>query len=84
VKPVEPSVLHEGGVLITFAKDQPPYIPLPASVDAQGTVMVEYELTEEEREQIRGGARLRLWVMYTGVVETPPRPLTPLMLEVVP
>lgn len=81
--PVEP-VLHEGGKLIKFAEHQPEYVTLPASVDAHGTVMTEWELTAEELDKLCRGGRLRLWIMYTKVNHpTTPEPLTPVMIEVV-
>ena len=80
--PVEP-VVHKSGRFIVFAKDQPPYLPLPALVDLQGTVVTEWELTEEELHCLMVGGRVRLWMLYTGVTDDPPRPLTPIRLEVI-
>jgi len=76
MKPITPA-LHQNGRLVVFAKDQPEYDPLPASVDAEGLVMTEWELTAEELATIVNGGRIRLWV-YTFN-----RALQPVMLEVV-
>lgn len=70
--PVEP-MLHEGATLIVFAKDQPQYIPLPASVDADGVVMTEWEPTAEELNRLLCGGRIRLWLHRAVGVETCPR-----------
>jgi hypothetical protein len=87
--PVEPS-LHEGGFLIVFAKDQPQYQPLPASVDLQGTVMTEWEPTAEELQALLTGGRIRLWVLHAfGAHTCPscrhevPHLLSPSRLEVI-
>ena len=80
MQPVEPP-MHTGAHLVVFAKDQKPYIPLPASVDAQGLVMTEWEPTEEERERIFMGGRIRLWLHHTDVQRG--RPLTPISIEAV-
>lgn len=80
MKPVEPS-LHKDATLIVFAKDQPQYIPLPASVDSNGLVMTEWELTEEELACLFVGGRIRLWIHGTDVQIG--RPFTPLQIEVV-
>jgi hypothetical protein len=82
MRPVTPT-LHDGAVAITFAKDQPQYQQLPASVDGEGTVMTEWELSAEDLSKLLNGGRLRLWVCYTGVVQDPPVPLTPLAIEVI-
>lgn len=74
--PVEPSI-HEGAKLVTFAKDQPQYIPLPASVDAHGVVMTEWEPTEEELDRLLSGGRIRLWVHTFG------NPLQPVRVEAI-
>jgi len=80
MKPVEPTV-HENATLVIFAKDQPPYIPLPASVDANGLVMTEWELSEEEANLLFMGGRIRLWIHGTEVQNG--RPLTPVSLHVI-
>lgn len=88
MKPIEPTVLHEGGKLVVFAKDQEyvdkegvvrKYIPLPASVDDHGLVMTEWEPTPQELERLLIGGHIRLW-LWTKVHEG--QALTPLKLEV--
>ena len=74
--PVEPT-LHEGAKLVMFAKDQPEYLPLPASVDASGCVMTEWEPTAEELDRLLCGGRVRLWIYTFG------HRLQPVMLDVV-
>lgn len=61
---------------VTFAKDQPPYDPLPALVYPDGTVLTEWTFTEEERQRIARGENLRLWIWPFG------RPLQPVSLEI--
>lgn len=74
--PVEPT-LHANAHLVIFAKDQPEYVPLPASVDGLGVVMTEWEPTAVELEQLLQGGRIRLWVHTFG------RPLQPVMVEAI-
>lgn len=75
MNPVEPKI-PEGSRLVTFAKDQPQYFPLPASIDSDGVVQTEWELTEEELEQLLQGGRIRLTILtFNG-------PLQPVKLEV--
>jgi hypothetical protein len=74
--PVEPTAVHAGGRLVVFAKDQPQYLPLPASVDATGVVMTEWEPTAEELARLMDGGRVRIW-LYTFN-----RPLQPIQVEV--
>lgn len=61
---------------VEIAKDQPEYQPLPALVYADGTVLVEYTLTQEERGLIARGENLRLWIKTFG------QPLQPIALAV--
>jgi len=78
MNPVEPTVRASNMRLVTFAKDQPQYIPLPALVDANGVVMTEWELSEEELHRVMCGGRIRLWIHTCG------HPLQPLCIEVIP
>ena len=85
---VEPA-LHEGAVRVTFGKGQPQYDPLPASVDANGLVMTEWELSAEELDALCTGGRIRLWI-WKGVAfvcsrcdAQEPARLSPVKLEVV-
>lgn len=73
--PVEPTIA-DGATFVVFAKDQPQYLPLPASVDAHGVVMTEWEPTAEELERLFLGGRVRLWI------HTFHQPLQPVRLEV--
>lgn len=66
--PVEP-VLHEGAHLVVFGKDQPEYIPLPASVDDAGLVMTEWVPTADDLKVLSTGGKVRLWI-WKGVVHT--------------
>lgn len=75
--PVMPTAPHEGGRLVVFAKTQPEYIPLPASVDANGLVMTEWALSAEDLAAVLNGGRVRLWVWTHG------NPLQPVALQVV-
>lgn len=74
--PVAPIAAHEGGTLVIFAKDQPQYAPLPASVSPDGLVMTEWEPTAEELERLFVGGRLRIWLHTYG------HPLQPINVEV--
>lgn len=74
--PVEPLAIPDGARLVVFAKDQPQYIPLPASVDASGLVMTEWEPTADELEALLTGGRIRIWL------HTFNQPLQPLSVEV--
>jgi hypothetical protein len=60
--PVQPAVPHEGAEFVIFAKDQPQYTPLPASVSPDGLVMTEWTLTDDEIARVVCGARIRLWI----------------------
>lgn len=77
--PITPK-LHSGASLVTFSKDQPKYLPLPASVDPEGTIMTEWELTANELQSILNGGRIRLTLLFTKV--NLGEPLSPIKLEV--
>lgn len=68
---------HQNARLVIFAKDQPEYEPLPASLDATGLVMTEWEFSAEDLARVLEGGRIRLWL------HTNNRPLQPVMIEVV-
>jgi hypothetical protein len=55
-----------GEIAVIFAKDQPEYIPLPASVDAAGVVTTEWMPTDEERDHLLTGGALRTEVFTFG------------------
>lgn len=74
--PVEPLALHDGATLVVFAKDQPEYFPLPASVSPDGLVMTEWEPTAAELELLLTGGRIRIWLHTFG------KPLQPISVQV--
>lgn len=76
MNPIVPSTSPEGGRAVVFAKDQPQYIPLPAIVCPDGSVLTEWQLTEDERARLVAGEAIRLTIWTFG------RPLQPVMLEV--
>lgn len=89
MNPVEPT-LHEGAHLVVFAKDQPEYVPLPASVDVEGVVMTEWEPTAEELDRLLCGGRVRLWLhravaplVCPSCNEMVPRLSNPMSVEVI-
>lgn len=47
---------------VEIAKNQPEYITLPALVYNDGTVLTEWQLTQEEIGLLQRGERLRLWI----------------------
>lgn len=67
---------HEGAMLVTYAVNQPDYVPLPASVDGDGCVMTEWEPTAIELAALMNGARVRIWLTGTDVQNG--RPFTPM------
>lgn len=66
----------EGAQRVVFAKDQPEYIPLPALVFPDGTILTEWQPSEEERAAIARGENIRLWIWTCG------RTLQPVALDV--
>lgn len=75
---------------IEFAKDQPQYRTLPALVGNDGTVITQWEFTEEELHKIFIGGHLRLILLYAiggsncpncGIINY--RSLNPIKLEIV-
>jgi hypothetical protein len=84
MKPVEPDhpqwTKDVNWRLVQFAKNQPQYEPLPAYIEdsPMGTVITEWELSEEERKAIAEGACIiRLSIL------TFQEPLQPVKLEVI-
>jgi hypothetical protein len=80
--------LEPGVTPVTFAENQPQYAPLPALVYPDGSVLVEWHFTDEERERIARGEDLRHWI-WKGVAHrcsncglVTPCLLQPTMLEV--
>lgn len=73
IKPEGPSSAHE----ITFAKDQPEYLPLPALTDGTN-VWTTWKLSWVERINILLYGKLHLRLLTFG------RPLQPICLSVLP
>lgn len=61
---------------VTYAKEQPEYLPLPSLRSPAGKVMTRWEFTPEERELIADGADLYLTLWTFN------QPLQPVQLEV--
>jgi len=78
MKPATPVI--EGADLdeTVYAKDQPPYIPLPAYKlsDERGTILTRWKLSWLERLKILFTGNMYLWVQTFG------KPLQPVMLQV--
>lgn len=55
-----------GTEAVTFAKDQPEYLPLPALIYPDGKILTEWSFSEEERAAIARGENLRLWIWTFG------------------
>lgn len=70
--PVTPIIAGFERQEVTFAKDQSPYIPLPALVAKDGRMVTRWMFTEEERKAIAAGADLFL-VSWT--FNKPPQPV---------
>lgn len=71
---VEP-IPHEGGRLVVIAEHQPPYAPMPASIDDNGVVMTEWEPSAVDLERLLQGGRVRMWTWTFG------RSFAPVSLE---
>lgn len=61
MRPVEPFPV-EGSAAVVFGRDQPEYSPLPALVFPDHTILVEYELDDEDRARLARGESLHLWI----------------------
>lgn len=61
---------------VIFAQDQPEYEPLPARLCADGRVMTEWQLSEDERALIARGENVRLTLLTFGA------PLQPILIHV--
>jgi hypothetical protein len=80
--PIEPRLTYPAAERLTFARHQPSYLALPALVKPDGTVITEWQLTEEELLMLLEGGTIQLTLLYTGVTASPPQPLTPIKLDV--
>ena len=74
--PVEPTYCPDGAARLIFAKDQPEYLPLPATRTPEGVVCTEWEPTADELEALLTGGRVRI------LLHTFNQPLQPLRVEV--
>jgi len=77
MKPITPVVPGLDLPTVTFAKDQPEYLPLPAWRDADGTVVTRWRLSLKERVQILFTGDLWLTLMTFN------HPLQPVKLTTV-
>jgi hypothetical protein len=55
---IERRLLPENVRAVTFAKDQPPFLPLPAIVTERGTVLTTWKPTPEELIFLNNGASI--------------------------
>jgi hypothetical protein len=74
--PVEPTYLPDGATRVIFAKDQPEYRNLPATVSPDGIVVTEWEPTADELDALLSGGRVRI------LLHTFNHPLQPLRVEI--
>lgn len=85
---VQQIALDDQAQAITFAENQPQFTPLPALIYPDGSVLIEWSFSEEERARIARGETIRHWISK-GIAHTCPRCqlvtpalLQPTMLEV--
>lgn len=69
-------VAPEGTELVTYAKDQPEYLPLPAVRYPDGRIYTEWKPDEAELARLQRGEAVRLWIWTFN------QPLQPVALEV--
>ena len=69
------------GSNVTFAKDQPEYLQLPAYRDEDGTIITEWEFSDEERARIAKGENPRITTLTFNKALQPFRPYLPSMVE---
>jgi len=74
MKPVSPVIPGAGLKEVFFAKNQPPYLPLPAvqNTDTTGTVTTRWHLTWKERAKIFFSGNLWLQIL---TFHKPPQPV---------
>jgi hypothetical protein len=74
--------LHKNGTLVVFGLQQlDHYDALPASVDNEGSVATEWQLSAEDLSCLLNGGRLRVWLLHTGVHQG--LPFTPIVVETI-
>lgn len=76
MEPVDPFEMA-GCEKVVIGEGQPEYFPIPALVYSDGTVLIEWAFTAEERVAIARGENLRHWIW-----KHPAAPLQPIKLEV--
>jgi hypothetical protein len=54
-----------GCEIVVIGKDQPEYVPIPALAYPDGTLLIEWTFTKEERQAIARGENLRHWIHRT-------------------
>lgn len=83
MNPVQPSLHVDGARFVVFGASQEDYIPLTASVDIDGTVVTEWELTTEESQRLLCGGRIRLMVAtMDSDIGAPGHGLQPVRIDV--
>jgi hypothetical protein len=75
MQPVSPVIPNADVSEVTYAKDQPEYLPLPAVKLEDGTVLTRWVLSEEEKRRILEQGYIYLEVLTFN------RPLQPLRLS---
>lgn len=79
MKPVQPIIPGHDLPVTEYAKNQPPYDPLPAWRDEDdGTILTRWRLTWRERLRVLFCGDVYLWVMTFNA------PLPPVQLQVEP
>jgi len=69
---------------LVFGERQSEYLPLPALLDNEGTVITEWEPSIEELAVLLSGeGRIRVTLLLTGIGLKPGAKLTPLKVQVV-
>jgi hypothetical protein len=70
------ALVPEDAIKVTYAKNQPEYLPLEAILFKDGKMYTEWKPTEEELKLLLKGEHIRLWVWTFN------QPLQPIALEV--
>jgi hypothetical protein len=65
-KPVSPVIEGMGEFEVIYAKDQPPYLPLPVLKVHDGKILCRWELDAEDRKKIWDGADVYITVLPCG------------------
>ena len=59
--PVEPPEREDADIVQVLEAMDGCYVTVPASIDACGVALIEYELTEDELALLVHGGRIRIW-----------------------